>query len=221
MHFPSAPINKDKERFSFKDCKVWNIYNAECLDVYVLGNIDPGYTGCSVLNIPNDPHPWNAMRSIIDQFYQREKEIALERHHARKAIEKTAKLEERNKQLDEGRWILDSRVGELKKEIERLTDLQTNVAINAPTPKDGVNTITPIDELLELADPGEWVDNIDSIIDCLISLMRNDKDVIDGSDLYFARRLQQFFMRLDKATGTIADNRNIRPEAIDLVSKNI
>ncbi len=208
-----------KKYFSFKDCKAWNQYKQTGVTQYIRGEIDPDYTGCAILNIPNDPHPWNTMRSVIDQYYQRERVIAWERYEARKAIKKAQQLEEKNKQLDNARWMLDSCTGELKKELaqahEKIVELVSNQPTEIPT------HFNLLDDLLNLCDAGEWVDNIDSIIDCLISLMCNDKDVIDGSDLYFARRLQQFFMRLDKATGTIADNCSVSPEDFNPTSKNI
>ncbi|WP_455640031.1 hypothetical protein [Parabacteroides sp.] len=143
-----------------------------------MGNIDSGYTGCAILNIPDDPHPWNALRSVIDQFYQRERDIASERYDSRKATEKAKKLEERNNEL----------TYQLEQVQTELSQLKSQPAY-----------LSPLEELLALCDAEEWVDSIDSIIDCLISLMCNDKDMIGGSDLYYARRLREFFVKLSKA----------------------
>ena len=184
LYFPSAPVKTDKERFSFKDCKAWNIYKAECVDVYTLGNIDPDYTGCAVLNIPDDPHPWNAMRSVIDQFYQRERVIAWERHEAREAIKKAQRLEEKNQQLDGARWILDSRIGELKREQvqahDKISELESNQPAEIPA------RLNLLDELLDLCNAGEWVDIMGGILDCVIGLSCYEDNTVSGSDLYLS-----------------------------------
>ncbi len=74
-------------------------------------------------------------------------------------------------------------------------------------------------DLLDLCDAGEWVGNMGEIIDCIIDLMAYDGNKVQSYNLYFARRLQEFFMKLDKATDTIADNCSINPEDIDPTSK--
>ena len=197
LHFPPAPVKRDKERFSFKDCKAWNTYRAECTDAYVLGNIDPGYTGCAILNIPDDPHPWNALRSVIDQFYQRERDIARERYNARIAIKETTKQKEYISQLEKVLSYSYDIIEELKKKLAQAQNKFVKLDDNQPANNPAY--LSPLKELLALCDAGEWVDSIDSIIDCLISLMCNDKDMIDGSDLYYARRLREFFVKLSKA----------------------
>lgn len=214
----TSPLGR-KKYFSFKDCKVWNQYKQTGVTQYIRGEIDPDYTGCAVLNIPDDPHPWNAMRSVIDQFYQRERVIAWERYEAREAIKKAQQLEEKNKQLDNARWILDSRIGELKEELaqahDKIAELKCNKQAEIPTRLD------ILDDLLQQCNAGEWVDIMGGILDCVIGLSCYEDNTVSGSDLYFARRLQQFFMKLDKATSTIADNCSIRLEDIDPTSKNI
>lgn len=210
MYFPSEPVKRDKERFSFKDCKAWNIYRAECVDVYIMGNIDPDYAGCAVLNIPDNPHPWNTLRSVIEQFYQREKNIAKERICAHEAIEKTQRLEGKNKQLDDARWILDSHIGELKKELaqahDKIAELESNNPVEIPT------RLNLLNDLLQQSDAGEWVDIMGGILDCVIGLSCYESNTVSGSDIYFTRRLQEFFMKLDKAEQT---------KEIDPASNNI
>lgn len=196
----ASPIER-KKYFSFKNCKAWNQYKQTGVTQYIKGNIDPDYTGCTILNIPDDPHPWNAMRTIIDQFYQRERDIAWERYEARKAIEKATKIEDRNNQLCNARWILDSRIGDLKKELSQAHDKIAELESNQPAKAASIL----LDELLQQSNAGEWVDNMGDIIDCIIGLMAYDGNTVSSSDLYFARRLQQFFMKLDKATKTIAE----------------
>lgn len=199
LQCPTPPV-KDKERFSFKDCKAWNIYRAELVDIYIMGNIDPDYAGCAVLNIPDNPHPWNTLRSVIEQFYQREKNIAKERISAHEAIEKTQRLEEKNKQLDDARWILDSRIGELKKELVQAHDKIAKLENNQPAE---ISTrLNLLNDLLQQSDAVEWVDIMGGILDCVIGLSYYESNTVSGSDIYFARRLQEFFMKLEKAEQT-------------------
>lgn len=175
LSFPSASVKRDKERFSFKDCKAWNIYNAECLDVHILGNIDPGYTGCPVLDIPDDPHSWNAMRSVIDQFYQREKDIAWERYGAREAIKKASKLEKKLAQAEE---IADISLRRLQ-ELERKNSIKESL----------------LNDLLQQRSAKEWIDGLSTVLDELIRLAEYDQTNNDA--LFSARQLQQFFMNLE------------------------
>ena len=208
MYFPSEPVKRDKERFTFKDCKAWNIFNAECVDVHVLGNIDPHYTGCAVLSIPDDPHPWNAFRSVIDQFYQRERVIAWERYETRVAIKKAQQLEEKNKQLYDARGILDSRIGELKKALalaEEIGDISLRRVqeLEDVQPAEIPTRLNLIDALLQQSDAGEWVENISEVLDCIITLAYYDE--ANYQPLRTVRALQEFFMKLDKATRTIAE----------------
>lgn len=203
----ACPLGR-KQNFSFKNCKTWSQYKQTGVTQYIRGEIDPGYTGCAVLNIPDDPHPWNAMRSVIDQFYQRERVIAWERYEAREAIKKAQRLEEKNKQLDNARWILDSRIGELKKELaqahDKIAELESNQPAEIPTRLD------ILDDLLQQCNAGEWVDIMGGILDCVIGFSCYEDNTVSGSDLYFTRKLQQFFMKLDKTE---------RTKAIDLSSK--
>lgn len=214
----TSPLGR-KQYFSFKNCKTWNQYEQTGVTQYIRAEIDPHYTACAVLNIPDDPHPWNALRSVIDQFYQRERVIAWERYEAREAIKKAQQLEEKNKQLDDARWILDSRIGELKKELvqahDKIAKLESNQPAEIPT------RLNLLDELLAISDAEEWVDITGGILDCVIGLSCYEDKTVSGSDLYFTRRLQEFFMKLDKATDHDTDNHNISLEDIDTASKFI
>ena len=216
LQWPTSPV-KDKERFSFKDCKAWNIYRAELVDIYIMGNINPDYTGCAVLDIPDDPHPWNTLRSVIEQFYQREKDIAKERIYAHEAIEKASKQEERIQRLDRTIFETDDIILELKKELKKPRDNQSETKQRAEIPA----RLNLLDELLDISNAGEWIDAMGSILDCVIGLSCYDGNAINGSDLYFTRRLQEFFMKLDKVRDPDVDNHNIKAEDTDPASKNI
>lgn len=186
-----------KKYFSFKNCKTWNQHRQTRVTQYIRAEIDPDYTGCVNLSIPDDPHPWNTMRSVIDQFYQREREIAWERLNAREAIKKAQELEERYKELDNIRWAQDARIGELKRELEKQNNQQKEQPAEVPA------RLNILDELLDISDPGEWVDIMGGILDCVIGLSCYEGNTVSGSDLYFTRRLQEFFMKLDKVAITI------------------
>lgn len=60
-----------------------------------------------------------------------------------------------------------------------------------------------IDALLQQSDAGEWVENISEVLDCIITLAYYDE--ANYQPLRTVRALQEFFMKLDKATRTIAE----------------
>lgn len=109
-----------KQNFTFKNCKAWNRYKQTCTTQYIRGEINP-HELCAGLNLPDDRNPWNVLRSVIDQFYQREKDIAWKLFESREAREKAQQLEERNRKLWDTLWKQDERIGELKTLLENDT----------------------------------------------------------------------------------------------------
>lgn len=114
----TSPLT-DKKNFRFKDCKAWNQYRQNNTALYIRAEVSPDYSPCASLNLPTNPNPWNVLRSVIDQFYQREADIAWKLLKAQQATEKGQKLEEKNKELQEIFWKQDKRIGELKALLEK------------------------------------------------------------------------------------------------------
>lgn len=85
----------DKKDFRFKDCKTWNRYRQNNTAQYLRAEGGPDYSPCASLNLPTDPNPWNILRSVIDQFYQREIDITRRLLKAQEATEKAQQLEEK------------------------------------------------------------------------------------------------------------------------------
>lgn len=111
---------------------------------YIRGEINP-HALCAGLNLPDDRNPWNVLRSVIDQFYQREKDIAWKLFESREAREKAQQLEERNRKLWDTLWKQDERIGELKTLLENDTSDKAG--------KEPENTDTPTYRTLKDCNP--------------------------------------------------------------------
>lgn len=114
----TSPLT-DKKNFRFKDCKAWNQYRQNNTAQYIRVEVATDYSPSAGLSIPTDPNPWNVLRSVIDQFYQREIDIAWKLLKAQQATENGQKLEEKNRELQEIFWKQDKRIGELKALLEK------------------------------------------------------------------------------------------------------
>lgn len=125
----------DKQNFRFKDCIAWSQYQQTNTMCYLRGEVDPNYPDCTSLNIPANANPWNVLRSVIDQFYKREIDIAWELFKSRKATEKAKKLEEKNEELQEIFWKQDKCIGELETILEKNKTLNDAPATESEEPE--------------------------------------------------------------------------------------
>lgn len=91
----TSPLT-NKQNFTFKDCKAWNRYKQIRTTQRIRAEVAPDYSPGAALNLPTDSNPWNVLRSVIDQFYQREIDIAWKLFKGRKATEKGQRLEEKS-----------------------------------------------------------------------------------------------------------------------------
>lgn len=94
-HVIWEPSPLGQKYFTFKDCKTWNRYKQISTAQYIRAEAGPDYSSHAGLNLPSDPNPWNVLRSVIDQFYQREINIAQRFLKVQETTGKTQKLEEK------------------------------------------------------------------------------------------------------------------------------
>lgn len=175
-HLPQSPADLTKKvNFSFKDCKAWNSHKAKNMLNYIHEHVDPDYNDFKSIDIPDNPNPWNVLRYVIEQFYQREYCTSLQRNYVRKAEERVKILESQNNQLTDQLHQVEIRE-------QDYTTIQSD----------------QLSELWDICTPREWTDAIDSVMNCLIYSMCHDNGVVEGADIYHTKILHDFFMKLDR-----------------------
>lgn len=173
---PDSLIAKQESQLS--DCKVWSYLRKERTTDYIKSMIDPKGVSATLF-IPDSANPWNIVKSVVNQFYDREKDIAWGRYDYRKAIAIRDKQENRIKELEK----------ELEATYNKLSSCQSD---KAEKYADGLKHL---EDLLFYGSAKEWVDIMFDIIDDLIMVKDEDRSEMS---LYNARMLQRFFIALQK-----------------------
>ena len=143
----------DKKNFNKKDCIEWNRILANNAIAYIEMEVGLNFDKIGELQIPGDNNPWNIVRSLISQYYQREKDLAWERSEAQQAINTYDKQKEEIKSLSDLYW----------KEQEAIKALKQQTKENAVS-KEDVQRLNELEELLGWNPPIEWMESINSII---------------------------------------------------------
>lgn len=153
VEFLSSKHLADKKNFNKKDCIEWNKIIANNAIAYIEMEVGLNFDKIGELQIPGDNNPWNIVRSLISQYYQREKDLAWERSEAQQAINTYDKQKEEIKSLSDLYW----------KEQEAIKSLKQQTKENAVS-KEDVQRLKELEELLEWNPPIEWMESINSII---------------------------------------------------------
>lgn len=153
VEFLSSKHLADKKNFNKKDCIEWNKIIANNAIAYIEMEVGLNFDKIGELQIPGDNNPWNIVRSLISQYYQREKDLAWERFEAQKAINTYDKQKEEIKSLSDLYW----------KDQEAIKALKQQTKENAVS-KEDVQRLKELEELLEWNPPIEWMESINSII---------------------------------------------------------
>ena len=65
----------EQKSYTLKECRAFNLEQHDYILQFIRGNYNPKAELKSIV-IPDDPHPWKILRSVIKQFYDRECEMA-------------------------------------------------------------------------------------------------------------------------------------------------
>lgn len=143
----------DKKNFNKKDCIEWNRILANNAIAYIEVEVGKKFNDIRELQIPEDGNPWNIVRSLISQFYQREKDLAWERFEVQKAINTYDKQKEEIKSLSDLYW----------KDQEAIKALKQQTKENAVS-KEDVQRLKELQEILNYNSIVDWLESMNSVI---------------------------------------------------------
>lgn len=184
-------------RFTLDDCRNEIEKKQREANEWVCLNVGEEGTTCPALHIPDNGNAWNVFCSLVDQYYQREKETARERLElitAKKEVERlTADLEKEQSTIEVIVEIADEHATanrKLSAEIERLKDTIKEQAepMQEDSPKE-----SPWSDLMEVCDVEEWVSGASCIIDEL--LLAADYIKVNATAIFYARQLQRIMLK--------------------------
>lgn len=181
----------EQRNYTLKECRAFSLERRDYIQQFVRGNFDPK-AELPVVTIPDEPHPWNILHSVIEQFYNRECGIAQALSDARCDKERAQRTIKHNEESQEAYWRMQKEIGDLRQANERLTEILSR------TEKSPQKSSDALLGLLQEASPYEWADSMGDILDGLImSLDYSGCDAL-ANTLSYARTLQRFFMELGK-----------------------
>ena len=182
----------EQKSYTLKECRAFNLEQHDYILQFIRGNYNPKAELKSIV-IPDDPHPWKILRSVIKQFYDRECEMARTINFAHCEMERAQGIIKHNEGMQNTYWQMQKEIGDLRRENEQLKE---SLSQREKSPQ---RQPEALQELLQSDITSDWVERLDEIQDNLITALGYDMDGQSiGSCLYTARTLQKLFVKLDK-----------------------
>lgn len=180
-----------QKSYTLKECKVFNQEQRDYIQQFIRGNYDPTAEINAVV-IPDDPHPWKILYSIIEQYYDREHKMAQSINFSRCEMERAQNIIKHNEGIQDIYWQMQNEMVDLRRDNERLKAELSQIEKRPQKQPEALQ------ELIDIYGSDGLIDGIGDVLDGLITAAE-----YSGSDgllesMRYTRALQGFFMKLEK-----------------------